>query len=164
MTVNIGNSKLLKENRATYFWIGNDPKVVESCVLRASWSSCSGPQEALGTRVTSSEYGKRKDPGTWERNTGFFAFPSKLRCTKIFCSFLLPLLDTVLTEYGRFFQVHIHMFWAIFYLSIHCSVIKSALLRVFLAGQSPKIQVDDLRCHERPYTLQGLQGSKLNSW
>ena len=42
MTVNLGASKLLKENPLTFFWIGNDQK---------SWSSCSDPQEALGTRM-----------------------------------------------------------------------------------------------------------------
>ena len=42
MTVNLGASKLLKENPLTFFWIGND---------RKSWSSCSDPQEALGTRI-----------------------------------------------------------------------------------------------------------------
>ena len=43
------------------------------------------------------------------------------------------------------------------------NVIKRFFCRCFLAGQSPKIQVDGLRCLEQTYTLEGLQGSQLNS-
>ena len=48
-------------------------------------------------------------------------------------------------------------------LFIYCFVIDRFFCRCLLAGQSAKIQVDGLRCLEQTYTLQGLQGSQLNS-
>ena len=59
MTVNLADSKLLKENPPTNLQLTfesemtGSPKIQDfkSCVPRASWSSCSGHQEALGTRM-----------------------------------------------------------------------------------------------------------------